>query len=249
MKNLVLSTLIVAAASQAAGCIFVSDDDPSGGLGEIQVTWNLKSTNAAGDTIAAGCPAGADTAKLFALPLGAPPASAFIDNWDCIDGTGFISDLDPDIYTVWVQLSDFNGTTRFAESFSQDITVLADRTATTATDIYVDRGFFAVGWNLSGRANRCSGIANGGVSILATVSGGADAFETLVNCEEGEGRQTVSEPAPSAINGTANYTVSLALLNQANPPQAISTPTNIPNRRLDYGNELEDLGIQPIVIP
>lgn len=249
MKNLVYSTLLAAVATQAAGCIIVSDDD-GGGLGSIHASWALKSTDNQGMPILAGCPAGATTATVFSLPAGAAPASAFQDKFDCIDGAGHVTDLEPGSYTVWVQLTDTSGATKFAESGSQSIIVTDGGTATAPYDIYVDRAFFMVGWNLTGRANSCSGITNDGVSILATVSGGANAFETLVNCTEGEGRQTVSEPVPSALGGTAIYTVAVSLMrsNGANPPvlQSIGDAAPQTNKALDYGNEYENLGILPI---
>ncbi|HVV86076.1 MAG TPA: hypothetical protein VHE35_23615 [Kofleriaceae bacterium] len=252
MKTLVSFTLFAAIASQAAGCIIFSDDDGTSGLGEIQVTWSLKSTDGQGNTIAAGCPAGATSATLFALPDGAPPSSAFQDKYDCTDGRGTIADLDPGNYTVWVDLTDTSGATLFAESASQEVSVFSDSAATAANDIYVDRGFFLVGWNLTGSANRCTAVQNDGVSILATTSGGSSGFETLVDCTEGEGHETVSEPVPSALGGAATYTVAIALLRNVAPPgmpedlRSIGDAPDQPNHTLDYGNKLEDLGIVPI---
>ena len=161
MKNLVLSTLIAAVASQAAGCIIFSDDDggtPSD-LGQVRLTWTLKSTDVAAPgnpDVAGACPVGADTATLFALRAGDNAANAFQDKYDCIDGTGVLSDLEPGNYTVWVQISDHDGVTKFAESFSQDITVFAGNTTATPVDIYVDRGFIGVGWQLTGRVTSCA---------------------------------------------------------------------------------------------
>ena len=125
MKNLVLSTLIAAAATSSAGCFFESDD----GGGNVSLAWSLKSTNAgqiaggvsSNPDIAAACPPGADTARLFALStFGGLP---FEDKFDCIDGRGEIADLEPGEYDVWIQLSDFVGATKFAESFSQRVQV------------------------------------------------------------------------------------------------------------------------------
>ena len=245
MKNLVLSTLIAAAATSSAGCIFTSDDGGSGALGDIAFTWSLKSTDAGGNTIAAGCPAGADTATLFALAEGAPVSAAFSDKFDCIDGRGTMSDLEPGTYTVWVRLTDFGGGTRFAESGSQVVQVF-DGNVTPANypELYVDRAFFLVGWDITGRVSSCAAAAGeDGVAIVATDSGGG-LFDVTVDCEEGEGRQTISEPIPSSLTGAARYVVSLSLLNGAQ--QSIGDSQPQPNKSLDYGNELEDLGILPI---
>ena len=245
MKNLVLPTLIAAVASLAAGCIFA--DDGSSGLGSIQVSWALKSTDAGGNPIASGCPAGSDTAVLFALPTGAPVASAFQDAFNCTDGAGVIGDLEPGDYTVWVQLTDHPVAVKYAESGSQQIHVNADGTQAAPFEIYVDRAFFVAGWTLTGRGTSCAAVANGGVSILASTAGGAG-FETLVDCTEGEGRKTVSEPVPSALGGAARYTVAVSLLNMANPPLSIGDAPLQSNKTLDWGNEYEDLGVLAIAV-
>lgn len=257
MKNLVSSILFAAVASQAAGCIIVSDDTPPiDDLGAVRMTWALKSTNpaAAGNPdVTAQCPQGADTAILFALPQGADPSTAFFDQYDCVDGAGTVADLEPGTYVVWTQITDHPGTTKFAESGSQIVQVTSGGTATVANDIYVDRGFFFVGWNLTGRATTCSGITNGGVSILATDGGGAaTGFEDLVDCAEGEGRQTISQPLPvrpALPNTTAQYTVAVALLNRANPPQSIGDAPVTPSRGFqNFGGATVDLGILNIAV-
>lgn len=247
MKNLVLPTLIAALASQAAGCFFGGNSNSN--LGNIQVSWALKSTDAAGNPIAAGCPAGATTATLFALPTGAPPSSAFQDKYDCVDGGGLIGDLDPGLYTVWVRLTDTSGATRFAESGSQDIQVNAGGTQSAPYDIFVDRGFLMVGWNLTGRGTSCAAVANHGVGILATDGGGsARGFDTKVDCTEGEGRKTITDPIPSVGSGLpgviGTYTVVVSLLN--NLDQSIGDAPTQNNKTIDYGNEYEDLGILQI---
>jgi hypothetical protein len=244
MKNLVYSTLIAAVASQAAGCIIIDGDDGGGSLGAVEISWALKSTDQAGNPIAAGCPQGANTATLFALPAGAQVGAAFQDKYDCIDGRGVIADLEPGSYTVWVSFTDFAGATKFAESSSQVLNVNSGATTPAPFDVFVDRGFFLVGWNLTGRSTSCAAAAgNRGVSIAAT-DGGGSLFATLVDCAEGEGRQTVSEPAPSALNGSQRYTVVLDFLDRNS--QSIGKSQAQVNKALDYGNELEDLGILPI---
>ncbi len=247
MKNLVYSTLLAAVATQAAGCIIVSDDD-GGGLGSIHASWALKSTDLASqdnhDVTLTACPAGATTATVFSLPAGAAPASAFQDKFDCIDGAGHVTDLEPGSYTVWVQLTDTSGATKFAESGSQSIIVTDGGTATAPYDIYVDRAFALVGWNLTGRYTSCDAVAGSGVSILATDGGGAmRGFDTVVNCSEGAGRQTITQPLPiKGIPGfLGTYTLALSLLD-ANDGR-ISETTTVANKTLDYGNEYEDLGI------
>jgi hypothetical protein len=247
MKNLVLSTLIVAAASQAAGCIIVDDDDPS--TGAVRVNWTLLSTNVAvagNPDVTVSCPPGADTVTLFALRDGDLPAEAYQDKYDCVDGTGTMTDLPTGNYTVWAQLSDFPGTTKFAESFSKDALVTTGGVATVPHDIYVDRGFFFVGWNLTGRATSCAGITNNGVSVIATDGGGAAlGFEDLIRCIDGERVKTITQPLPvrSTLPMTnAQYTVAVSLLNAQN--QSIGDGTTNPTGSFqNFGGATTDLGI------
>ena len=252
MKNLVLSTLIAAGASLAAGCIISGDDGTTTGRGGIEASWDLKSVDAQGNTIQAGCPAGATTAEVFALPLGADPSAAFSDKYDCIDPSGRLADLEAGVYTSWVRFTDTSGAMLFAESASQQVTVGAGNVIPVGFDVFIDHGFFIVGWNLTGAANRCSAVQNNGVSILATIGGGATGFETLVDCTEGEGVPTISEPIPSSLTGTARYTVAVSLLrsNGATPPvlQSIGDAPVQANKSLDYGNELENLGVLNIQV-
>lgn len=243
MKNLVLSTLIAAAATSSTGCFFESDDG-GGNVGTIAFTWALKSTDAGGNTIPAGCPAGGDSATLFALREGAPISSAFSDTYDCVDGRGTMSDLEPGTYTVWVRLGTGLGESRVAESGSQVVQVFDGNSTPATYDIYVDRAFFLVGWDITGRVSSCAtATGEDGVAITAT-DGGGGLFDVTVDCEEGEGRQTISEPIPSSLTGAARYVVTLSLLNAQQ--QSIGDSQPQPNKSLDYGNELEDLGILPI---
>ena len=252
MKNLVLSALVLAAVSQAAGCIIVSDDDDTG---NANVSWQLLSTDAAdpnGADIPGACPPGATRAVIYAQPAsgGAP----FEDRWLCNDLAGFAEALPADRYTVWVRLTDDAFTTRYAETASQIVDVPAGGTVTVPTfPLYVDRAFYMVGWTLNGggAAARCADVPDeNGVSITAT-DGGGGLWNVDVDCEEGEApSQTVTEPIPSSLAGPgAQYTVAVALLNAQN--QSIGDAPAItpsPDRALNYGGEYQDLGIVDIVL-
>ena len=251
MKNLVLSALVLAAVSQAAGCIIVSDDEDTG---NANVSWRLLSTDAAdpnGADIPGACPEGATRAVIYAQAAsgGAP----FEDRWLCNDLAGFAEKLPADRYTMWVRLTDESFTTRYAETASQIVDVPAGGTVTVPTyDLYVDRAFYVVGWNLRddvGAAIPCSNVdGENGVSITATDAGGG-LWNVDVDCEEGLApSQTVTEPIPSSLAGPgAQYTVAVSLLNAQN--QSIGDAPAItpsPDRALNYGGEYQDLGIVDI---
>jgi hypothetical protein len=251
MKNLILSALVIGAASQAAGCIIVADDDDTG---DAQVTWDLLSADAQGNTIAAGCPAGADTAKIFALLDGAPVSDAYIDKHDCADLGGFAADLPEGQYLVWVQLTDFAENTIFAESGSLITNIVAGATTPVDHSIYVDHGFFQLSWRLNppGGSNfNCSQVVGErGISIVGSTGGGG-MIDEIIDCEAGiNPTVATTTPWPSSINpGGAQYTFSITMLNQQN--QVIGTSPTIPaspDRALNYGNEFEDLGIVDIAL-
>jgi hypothetical protein len=252
MKNLILSALVIGAASQAAGCIIVADDDDTG---DAQVTWDLLSADAQGNTIAAGCPAGADTAKIFALLDGAQVGDAFIDKHDCADGGGFASDLPEGQYLIWVQLTDFAENTIFAESGSLITNIVAGATTPVDHSIYVDHGFYSLSWTLDppGAPNNfnCSQIVGErGVSIVASTGGGGP-LDEIADCEAGLSPAIHTMlPLPSNLSGQ-QYTMSVTLIDTATPPNVLGVAPTIPgspDTALYYGNEFVDLGTVNIAV-
>lgn len=248
MKRLILTALLVGAASQAAGCIIVADDDNTG---DAQVSWDLLSADQNGNPIAAGCPSGATSAIIYSLLEGAPAGDAYIDKYNCADGAGAASDLPEGRYLIWVRLTDTSENTLFAESGSLVTDIAAGAVTPVNQDIYVDHAFFTVGWTLTaGGVNAsCAQIAGqDGVSLLATHTGGSF-IDTIVNCDAGEGGlKTTTDPLPSSLNGE-QYTMSVSLLNAQQ--QAIGTAPTIAasaDRALNYGNEFQDLGTVNITV-
>lgn len=251
MKRLILSALVLGAASQAAGCIIVSDDDP---VGDARVSWSLLSADGDGNVIAAGCPAGADSAIVYSLPEGAPAADAYIDKFNCADGAGTADLLPPGRYQTWVRLTSFDEVILHAESGSRLADVADGLVTPVGFDIFVDHAFYLADWTLSpvggGQATCGQIVGEDGVSIGATHTGGAF-IDTIVDCESGEnGAIATTDPMPSSIGpGGSQYTISIALINAAG--DAIGTAPTIaasPDRALNYGNEYQDLGTVDIVV-
>jgi hypothetical protein len=249
MKKLILSALVIGAASQAAGCIIVTDDNNTG---DAQVTWDLLSADQNGNPIAAGCPSGASSAIVYALADGAAPGDAYIDKFDCAAGAGTAADLPEGQYLVWVRLTDTSENTLFAESGSLVTNIVTGSVTPVNEDIYVDHAFYQVGWTLNptagGSVNCTQVVGQDGVSLLATNSGGGF-IDTIVNCEDGlSPNSTLTDPLPSSLSG-AQYTMAISLLNQQQ--QSIGDAPTIaasPDRSLDYGNKFVNLGTANIVV-
>lgn len=247
MKSFIFTALLIGAASQAAGCIIVDDDEDTG---NINVTWDTVTADANGNPVQANCPAGASSAIIYSLLEGAPAGDAYIDKYNCGDFAGTAADLPSGRYTVWVRLTDTSEATRFAESAAQVIDVPVGGSTSADFQIFNDHAFYLAGWNLrpnGGAAIPCSQVAGeNGVSITATDSGGA-LLDTTVDCEEGLAPlQTITRPLPSSLSG-AQYSIVFSLLNAQDQSIGDSqTLTPSPERSLDYGNEYQDLGIVDI---
>lgn len=251
MKRLILSALALGAASQAAGCIIVSDDTAEG---DARVSWNLVSADANGNTIAAGCPQGADSAIVYSLLEGAPAGDAYVDKFSCAEGIGTADRLPPGRYQTWVRLTSFDEAILYAESGSVLADVADGLVTPVGLDIFVDHAFYLADWTLSptagGQVSCSQVVGEDGVSILATHTGGSF-IDTIVDCESGEGGNiAITDPIPSSIGpGGSQYTIAISLLNAQQ--QSIGDAPTIaasPDRALNYGNEYQDLGSVDIVV-
>jgi hypothetical protein len=244
MKNLVLSALLFAGLTQAAGCIIVSDDTQTGdGTGDVSVAWALKSSDAAGNVIPSGCPAGADTIQILAQRGNDTP---FTDKFLCSDPGGIADRLPVGQYAVWIQITDTNGVTKYAESGAQLVQVEDGATTPINIDIFTDRAFFQASWNLTrGGPTTCAAVNADKVSVLATVTGGANGFDDdKTPCIAGEAGKHILTTTPVPIGTT--YTVVVAALNTLGESIGDSAP--ITNQPLDYGNKYQDLGTVTIPI-
>jgi hypothetical protein len=225
MKNLVLGASIALAASQAAGCIISSGD--SGNDAFITANWTLKSI-ASGTT--ASCPPGFDTAALYSQQVdsnGNKIGSAIIDLFNCDANTGTSAALPPGIYDVFVVIANHDNTSQYAESLTQTVDITAADKSFAET-LYVDGGYFSVGWNLTkasnGAALLCSDVAGiGGVEAISTdVSNSSNSASDIFPCEDHVG------VTGGFRNGT--YTVHVDAINTANPPQSIGDAPDLLNK-------------------
>jgi hypothetical protein len=242
MKNLVLSAMLVGAASQLAGCIIVADDTTDQ-TGDLDVGWSLVSTdlNNNNANIAGTCPG--DTVAVHAERAGDAP---YTSKLNCVDGSGPFIGLPEGTYTVWLEITDTSGVTKFAQSGEQVITV--NRATVTPVDfsLYSNRAFFAASWNLTrqGAPTTCANVGAGKMSVLATESGGTLGFDDDHNpCTAGEGANIAITTTPVPVG--KSYTVVVAALNAAGLSIGDSAP--LTNRALQIGNTALDL--QTVTIP
>lgn len=244
MKNLVLSAMLFAGLTQAAGCIIVSDDTSGTGEGDIDVTWSLLSTDGNNNTIASTCPAGSGTITLYALRDG--DSQPYSDKYLCSDTHGLMDRLPTGAYTVWLEITDTSGATKYAISGDYAATVVEAGLSPINVSLYTDRAFFAASWNLTrqGSATTCAQVGADKVSVLATVTGGSNGFDDDSNpCTAGEGNNIAITQLP--VPTGQSYTVVIAALNPAGLSLGDSMP--LVNRALAIGNTALDL--QTVEIP
>jgi len=165
---------------------------------------------------------------------------------NCVDGTGPLLDLPAGTYTVWMEITDHSGATRMALSAEQSITVTDGGVTPVGFSLFSDRAFFAASWNLTraGAPTTCAAVGAGKVSILATVSGGAEGFDDDLNsCTAGEGANIAVTTLP--VPTGRSYTVVIAALNSAG--QSIGDSAPLTNKTLAIANAALDL--QTVTIP
>jgi hypothetical protein len=233
MKKLVFAALMLGGLAQTTGCIITSDDDDDDVINTAQfdVTWNL--TEGASEAAAACADWGITTIQVVSAPT---VGSEYIDLYDCIDGYNATAPLPLGDYTVWVNALD-SSDYMVAQSNSQAATLdLGGELVPLTFDFPVDGGYFALTWNLVDMSDNpltCTEVGSGGVGVLSTIVGTADAYDDLFNCEDGEG--------VTAKVDIADYTVVVDILDTAEPPGSLgmSEPRTV---SIEYGNELNDLG-------
>lgn len=222
MKNLVLSALVLGTASLSGACVAVDEST-------ITATWTLQDWNDTTETaVAAGCPAGGDTAVVYSLPSGETnPANALKDLFNCADGIGTTSDIGAGNFTTWVEITDHSTDVLYAQSGSQQVSLaLNDNVAPNPFVFQVNRGYIHAAWTLSGIT--CPQID--GIEYNST---GPDAYllSDTFDCVDAQG---TTFPAP-----LFNYTVAIQGLNPAK--QAVTTTGTLP-ANVQWGNQLVEAG-------
>ena len=202
----------------------------------VTANWTIKTVS--GTT--ASCPPGFDTAAVYDQEVdanGAPIGQPIIDLFNCSAGTGVTAALPPAVYQTWVEITNTNNTSKYAQSLSAivDVTV-ADKTF--SAEILTNGGYFQLAWHLVGATSNntltCAqaGAAGGVEAISTDVANSSNTASVIFTCTDQAG-----------VSGgllAATYTVSVDALNSS--MQAIGTAPTLTNKTILAPNKVTNLG-------
>ena len=242
MKKLVLGSLVLAMASQAAGCIISTSEDE---FALVSAQWDLKSNAGASLT----CPPGITTAAVYAQEVNTDYqriGQPFIELYDCEAGVGNSDPLPPTVYEMWVELTSEGGSQVYATSTSRNEAAPTERfpdgyfvdvidvDKTFKTTIFADAGYFQFDWDLRNAANQpitCGSVAK--VAALSTsVTNPNNSFDDRFFCDENYGL------TGNLLQGA--YTIEVSAVNAAG--QGLGPQTEILNKQVQSPNKVTDLG-------
>lgn len=242
MKKLVLGSLVLAVASQAAGCIISSDSTQDYAL--INAQWDLKTT--AGASIP--CPPGTTTAAVYAQAVDTNyrlVGQPFIDLHDCNARLGVSDPLPPNVYQVWVELTSEGGNNVYATSTSLNEASPTDEYFVNVlnvdqpfkTTILSDGGYFQFDWDLRDAATNapltCASGRVSKVALLSTsVTNANNSFDDRFPCDKQYGLTR------GLLQGA--YTVEISATNPSG--QGLGPQTEFLNKPITGPNRVTDLG-------
>lgn len=248
MKNLVLGSLLVGAATQAAGCVASSTTDTA----HVEAHWKFENIVGHVNTT---CPTGFDTAAVHSQELDAtlrPVGAPIIDLFNCSDMAGITAALPPSWFEVYVNITDHSGASLYAQSAGAFVDVTTVNMSVNIPTILNDGGYFHFQWALVGQSSGAplscaSAGATGGVEAISTdVSSPSNAVTDIFNCTEGTNVDAGIGEGFTAGLPAATYTVSIDALNSA--MQAIGTAPALTNKVIARQNVITELGTVSIPI-
>lgn len=221
MKNLVLTALLC--APLATGCVITTEEEST-----ITASWSLVAGDANSPT---DCPPGATTIAMYAEDSADVQT---VDLFDCATGLGTSGDLNPGPYYVWLELQDDAGQVVYAQSRGTDVTVFDGADSTLSYEFSIDRGEFAVAWEVFDGVDAAD-CATVGATIVALdytdVNNeffGPDEFA----CDAGSG------VTPGIALG--DWTISPALIDDTELALAVGTAIE---ETIPFGSAYIDLGV------
>ncbi|MEO8549417.1 MAG: hypothetical protein ABI678_05575 [Kofleriaceae bacterium] len=233
MKKLVLFSLIIAAVSQATGCIISSGDD-DGGTPRITSTWTIKSI----DGTNLGCPTGFDTAALYSQEIDAAGndlGSPVLDLFDCVAGIGTSAPLADTTYYSWVSIETDSGSSVYAKSTEAFVDLTVENKQLDAR-IYDDAGYFQLMWQLTRASNGAPVLCaddpdiDGVESVSTAVVGSSQAIVDQFDCSDHFG---ITSPLPA---GT--YTVSVDAFKDGAGGGSLGTSDTLTNKTIQDLNRV-----------
>ena len=238
MNKLVLATMVTL-VSQAAGCIIEDRGGNHGGSVEvatISARWSLRNMVDGATTV---CPDGFDTVRLIMQPIdanGDAVGDAAEDRFDCDDRGGVATDLFPDVYQVWIEVTSHDLKKLYAQSLSQilDVTKVDE---SFGAEVLNDGGYFQLGWDLVGKtSNRpvaCSQVTGLETikAISTSVASATRAYDDSFVCDDHfavsgglfEGDYTIAINALSGAKSVGNMTLQTQTIQGQNQVTNIGT--------------------------
>lgn len=241
MKNLVLGALLAAAVSSTA-CGTSSDTSAV-----ITARWSFNTYANRGGPPTGACPAGFDTAAVYARPWD-PFVGDFVasaeqpDLFNCSDKIGTTNPLDG-IFQVWVQIESHGGGSVYAVSESIVIDTADGDAAIDLPALFTDAGYFDLSWDLERKGVRvhCSdaGVGPSGMITAVVVASSSTAMAGgKFDCTDGFG---VSDPLQ-----VDDYLVTVTASSAPGTDVGVSDP--IDNVHITAPSGLTHLGVVKIPV-
>jgi cysteine-rich repeat protein len=224
------------------GC-FQCQLEGGGGEAFVSASWTFRNI-ATGATTA--CPSGFDTVALYnqeVTSTGSPIGTPIIDLFDCATGTGTSAPLTPALYKAWIEVTNTNNTSTYAQSTEALVDVTVSDKSFSA-QILNDGGYFLLAWDLIGASTSnpltCTEAgASGGIDVVATdVSDSSNTADDVFDCEDGQ--------SYTAGFKSGTYTVAVTALNASDQP--LGPTVNLTNKVIASPNLVTNLGTVQIPI-
>jgi hypothetical protein len=236
MKKLVLTALVAAGLSQAAGCIITSDDTPPGS--DPRIIADISLSNAGPNPLL--CyddpqdPRGQDGLRVNARLTGTQ--SGFSDVYNCTTRALITPPLTtgPGGYDVWVDYINDRGfpndpTQWVIVDYTDPVTVVvdADTDIHAIVDLAIGNGFLDTSWSFLNGSCPPSG---GTVTVDSTRQGPSTLFDDEYACEDGLAPNVVYSEEAMPLG---DYVLATQLFSNGNP---VGTPGTA-NLTITDGNE------------
>ena len=228
MKNLVLTVAVLGAMTVATGCTT---------LGNVTASWSLQDwDDAHGQPTTAACPAGADTAIVYALPAGDQNlADADKDLFNCSDGIGTTAGHIAGSYQVWVAITDHSGATLYAQSDYDTVSISDGTNSPLSFAFQVNRGFVAAEWTLMGGTSHTALSCNSNIKVeMDNMVGTGTPISDQFDCSP---QMNTADPLP--IN---TYAVALQAVDTSPTPVGLGPAASAGTADIQFGNQLIDKG-------
>jgi hypothetical protein len=244
MKKLVLTAVLAAGLSQAAGCIITSDDTGDDVGRDPVITADINLSNAGPNPLLCwndpGDPKGRDGIRVNARLAGTQ--SGFSDVYECTVVALQTPPLTsgPGTYDVWVDYFNDRGSTDPNDWVVVDftdpvrVTVDAGQDIHAIVDLAIGNGFFNPIWTLPAGVTQADCDVSD-VHIVSTISGTATAFDDIFDCTAGfnDPNGTYTSPLP-----LEDYTIAASL---EDATTTLGTATG--NGTILDGNEYVEMNI------